>query len=208
MGHLGQRGARAHHVGGGSVNPAQQRTGKSEKPETDAVASVVAQEWLPVSVADWRLLGLRDRHYEGGVGGKTAGAPGKRLAFVTFEGTAAWISYYQRPEEVDHDFGCGYLCSLFRNEGAGLSSAMIESAIALTELRWGPHPEGWLTFIQEDKVASPNPGYCFKVAGFVPVGYTRERHYLALRRYSDRAQAVASEELDTRLVARSGEVAR
>jgi hypothetical protein len=93
-------------------------------------------------------------------------------------------------EEVDHDFGCGYLCSLFRNEGAGLSSEMIESAIALTELRWGTHPEGWLTFVREDEVASPNPGYCFKCAGFVPVGYTRERHYLALRRYTRAAAAL------------------
>ena len=147
-------------------------------------AVAVTSEWLPVSVADWRLLGLRDRHYAGGIGGKTAGAPGKRIAFVTFEGTAGWISYYQRPEEVDHDFGCGYLCSMFRNEGAGLASELIESAIRLTELRWGAHPEGWLTFVNVDAVRPKrNPGYCFLMAGFVPVGYTRERHYLALRRF-------------------------
>lgn len=142
----------------------------------------MSAEWFPVSVSDYRLRDLRDRHYAGGVGGKTVGAPGKRIAFVTFEGTAGWVSYFQRPEEVDHDFGCGYLCAMFRNEGAGLSSAMIEDAIRRTELRWGEPQEGWLTFVNVEKVASPNPGYCFKCAGFVPVGYTRERGYLALRR--------------------------
>lgn len=138
-------------------------------------------EWLPVSTADWRLRALRDRHYSGGVGGATAGRPGRRIGFVTFEGTAGWISGHQGV--IDHDFGDAYECTLFRKECNGLASPMIEDAIRRTELRWGPPPAGgWLTFIDADEVESPNPGYCFKQAGFVFVGYSKERGLTVLRR--------------------------
>lgn len=140
-------------------------------------------EWLPVKTSDYRLRGLRDRHYAGGVGGATVGPPGRRIAFVTFEGTAGWVSRWGKPEFIDHAFGEAYECTLFRKECPGLASAMIEAAIRLTELRWGPPPPGgWLTFVEPAKVASPNPGYCFKCAGFKPVGFTKDRGLLVLRR--------------------------
>lgn len=138
-------------------------------------------EWLPVSTADWRLRGLRDRHYSGGVGGATAGRPGRRIAFVTFEGTAGWISGHQAT--IDHDFGDSFECTLFRKECDGLASPMIEDAIRRTEARWGaPPPGGWLTFIDADEIESPNPGYCFKQAGFVFVGFSKDRGLTVLRR--------------------------
>jgi hypothetical protein len=140
-------------------------------------------EWLPVKTSDWRLRALRDRHYAGGVGGATVGQPGKRIAFVTFEGTAGWVSHWPKPEFIDHAFGEAFVCTLFRKECDGLASAMIESAMALTEARWGAPPEGgWLTFVDPAEVESPNPGYCFKQAGFRPCGFTKDRHLLVLRR--------------------------
>lgn len=140
-------------------------------------------EWLPVKTSDYRLRALRDRHYAGGVGGATVGQPGRRIAFVTFEGTAGWVSHWPKPEFIDHAFGEAFVCTLFRKECPGVASAMIEAAIALTEARWGSPPAGgWLTFIDPDEVASPNPGYCFKCAGFEPAGFTKDRHLLVLRR--------------------------
>ncbi len=156
--------------------------------------SVVAQlpEWLPVKTSDYRLRGLRDRHYAGGVGGKTVGQPGRRIAFVTFEGTAGWVSHWPDPQYVDHAFGDAFVCTLFRKECPGLASAMIEDAIARTEARWGAPPEGgWLTFVDPDEVASPNPGYCFKCAGFEPVGFTKDRGLLVLRRRCERSEATS-----------------
>src|SRR5690348_16551839 len=153
----------------------------SGSPERQSAA--LCPEWLPVKVSDYRLRGLLDRHYAGGVGGATVGQPGKRIAFVTFEGTAGWVSHWPKPEFVDHAFGEAFVCTLFRKECDGLASAMIESAIALTEARWGAPPEGgWLTFVDPDEVESPNPGYCFKCAGFVEVGRTKDRGLVVLRR--------------------------
>lgn len=138
--------------------------------------------WLPVSVSDWRLRGLRDRHYSGGVGGRTVGPPGRRLAFVTFDGAAGWLSHWPYPELSFHGQGDRFICSLFRNEGAGLSSQMIEEAITLTEERWGAAPDGWLTFVKAAAVASANPGYCFKCAGFELAGVSQDQRLLVLKR--------------------------
>jgi hypothetical protein len=66
--------------------------------ETSAAPHFVTPEWLPVKTSDYRLRGLRDRHYAGGVGGKTVGQPGRRIAFVTFEGTAGWVSHWPDPQ--------------------------------------------------------------------------------------------------------------
>lgn len=137
-----------------------------------------AAEWLPVRVSDYRLRRLRDAHYSTDlrhVGAKTVGAPGRRLAFVTFEGTAGWVSHY-RYLGLDE----GYVCSFFRNEGAGLASELIVAAIDATEQRWGPPPR-WLTLIDEAKVRRKrDPGRCFRRAGFRPVGRTKDRGLLIL----------------------------
>ncbi len=62
-----------------------------------------------------------------------------------------------------------WCCSIFRNESAGLSSELIEAAMALTAERWSDRPaDHWLrlTWIDTTKVRSSNPGYCFKQAGW------------------------------------------
>jgi hypothetical protein len=139
-------------------------------------------ELLPVASSDWRLRGLRDRHYAGGVGGRTVGQPGRRLCFVTFEGSAGWVSHWPQPNYAMHGYGDAFVCTLFRNEGAGLSSLLIEDAIARTEREWGSPPDGWLTFVDPAAVRSSNPGYCFKVCGFVDVGRTKDRGLVVLHR--------------------------
>lgn len=61
----------------------------------------------------------------------------------------------------------GYRCGLFRNESAHRSSDLIRAAVALTDAAWGPSEHGWLTYVDRSKIASQNPGYCFKAAGWV-----------------------------------------
>jgi len=141
-------------------------------------------EWLPVRTSDWRLRALRDRHYAGGVGGLTVGQPGRRLAFVTFDGTAGWVSHWPRPELASHGYGDAYVCTLFRKECPGLASAMIEAALVLTEQRWGAPPDGgWLTFVDATKVRHKrDPGRCFRRAGFRVVGSTKDRGLIVLQR--------------------------
>jgi hypothetical protein len=77
----------------------------------------------------------------------------------------------------------GVNCAVFRNEGAGLSSAMIEDACRLAWARWPG--ERLYTYVNGAKVASGNPGYCFKKAGFVRCGETKWNKLTILERYPD-----------------------
>lgn len=146
---------------------------------------VATAEWWRVLVSDYRLRDLRDRHYSGGVGGRTVGAPGERLAFVTFDGRAGWISH-RSYWGLEERFGAGYVCSFFRNEGAGLASDLILSAMEATEEIWGPPPQ-WLTMVDPGKVRRKrDPGRCFIRAGYRPVGITKDKHLVVLARHGGR----------------------
>lgn len=133
---------------------------------------------LPVEPVLWQvrnrndrvIVDLADRHYSRQTpGSKQMGAPAMSLAFVTPCERAAWLSQWT----LHPDDGLVALrCAFFRNEGAGLSSTLISEAMRLTEEIWPPgeiavYPrDGWVTWIEPAKIASPNPGYCFKVAGW------------------------------------------
>ena len=72
---------------------------------------------------------------------------------------------------------------LFRNLGPELSSGLIVSATAETYLLWADRysdlPEVRLrTEIDVRKVASPNPGYCYKCAGWTDGHMVRGKLYL------------------------------
>jgi hypothetical protein len=72
---------------------------------------------------------------------------------------------------------------LFRNLGAGLSSALIWDALSVTYREWaqryGALPvETLRTEIGIDAVKSSNPGYCYKVAGFHSGRVVRGKLYL------------------------------
>jgi hypothetical protein len=102
------------------------------------------------------------------------GGPGFLLVFVTPCERAAWISKRHAPELFDGkrsrttaDGFQGYRCGLFRNESDHRASDLIRAAVALTERFWGPSAHGWLTYVDKPKIASENPGYCFKKAGWI-----------------------------------------
>jgi hypothetical protein len=100
-------------------------------------------------------------------------APGSCLVLRTEDRRALWVTLWQRPEYTDHAWPGAWVCSLFRNEGAGLSSELIREAVAATRWRYGTPPAaGMVTFVDASQVRSPNPGYCFRCAGFVRVGET------------------------------------
>jgi hypothetical protein len=72
---------------------------------------------------------------------------------------------------------------MFRNLGDGLSSDLIRSALAMTYVEWakryGSLPSERLrTEVKIDAVKSRNPGYCYKVAGWVPDRVVRGKLYL------------------------------
>lgn len=72
---------------------------------------------------------------------------------------------------------------LFRNLGAGLSSDLITSAVHATYAAWrdryGELPvERLRTEVDISAVKSPNPGYCYLVAGFEKDRIVRGKLYL------------------------------
>ena len=64
----------------------------------------------------------------------------------------------------------GWTCSLFRNESEYLSSELILQAERELVARYDCGPSGMLTYVWDRKVRSNNPGYCYKVAGYVKMG--------------------------------------
>ncbi len=72
------------------------------------------------------------------------------------------------------------MCSLFRNEGAGIASIMITDAIAATRATMGEPPElGMITFVDRSKVKPTRVrgqdvwGWTYRKAGFIEVGETQ-----------------------------------
>jgi hypothetical protein len=138
--------------------------------------------WFRSWRADPVVRTLADRHYSR----KTVGAsqfspPGRNLTLRTLAGDAAWVTSWPLPEYVDHRWGDCWTCTLFRNEGAVLSSELITEAEAATAAQFGEAPAGgFLTFVDEKKVESENPGYCFLMAGWRKIGRTKDRNLLVL----------------------------
>jgi hypothetical protein len=110
---------------------------------------------------------LADRHYNRQRRGSgQIGPPGRKLVFVTPCERAVWITHWPYAN-LALDGMDAWRCSLFRNEGAGLSSQLIIAAMNLTAHLWSGRPaDGWITWIDRRHVASSNPGYCFKQAGW------------------------------------------
>lgn len=103
--------------------------------------------------------------------------PGEKLVLMTEWGDAGIGFVFQR-QRLDNETGV-YL-SFFRNEGEVLSSRLlVEAVVAAWKLRW-PR-SSFFTFVDETKVRSPNPGYCFKQAGWDYTGRTKSKNLLIFR---------------------------
>jgi hypothetical protein len=121
--------------------------------------------WEKVTRSDPFVNRLADRHYpRRSIGCGQLGGPGEVLILRSLDDTAGWITHYTK---FPDDGLYAWRCSMFRNEGDQLSSDLIVAAMELTAELWGRPPvDGWLTYIDTAKVRSPNPGYCFKEAGW------------------------------------------
>lgn len=132
--------------------------------------------WEVRSRSDGVVNALADRHYpRRSVGCGRVGGPGRVLVLRSIDHQAGWITLYT---EYPDDGLDAWRCTMFRNEGTLLSSLLILDAMAITAELWGAMPpDGWLTYVDTAEVASENPGYCFKAAG-----WWRDRTYEPDRR--------------------------
>lgn len=116
---------------------------------------------------DRAFMALADRHYSRQSPGRGSPiGPVTHLVLVSPDESAVWASTWS---EVPDDGLDAWRCSIFRNEGPALSSDLIRAAMEITAERWLgviSCADGWVTWVNTAKVASDNPGYCFKRAGW------------------------------------------
>ncbi len=166
----------------------------------------MSSPWRLSSSSDPRALSLVDGtgdfashgpHYSRRTpGSKTFTGVGQEIVLVTECGRAVWAVVRQRTPSARGTGGSRgrtgaadvkpryiWRNMVFRNLGAGLSSELIESATAETYrqwvLRYGELPaERLRTEIGIKQVASANPGYCYKRAGWIKDRVVRGKLYL------------------------------
>jgi hypothetical protein len=133
---------------------------------------------------DSEMAALADRHYSRQKHGAAQFSPnGKKLVLRNNEGTVLFVWMYP---QFRLDRQTGYNCTLFRNESNRLSSEIILEAERIVFDYWGA--DRLYTFIDRRKIKSPNPGYCFKMAGWTFQGFSRKRRKVIL------AKALKAEE--------------
>jgi hypothetical protein len=126
--------------------------------------------------ADKDVLPLADRHYNRqSVGSPQFVPPGKCVVFKTPCLRAVWVTSWPIAKYVKHAWAGAWMNSLFRNEGAGLSSELIREGVSATLGEWpSPPPLGMVTFVDADKTRRKrDPGRCYRKAGFKHVGFTK-----------------------------------
>lgn len=139
--------------------------------------------WHLSDRGDPRSVEIADRHYSRQKPGTGQFMPTGRAFVLYAPGQAVWGTSWPMAEYTKHDWAGAWICSMFRNEGAGRSSTLIRQAVAATRWRYGEPPDlGMVTFVNEAVVREKqNPGHCFIIAGFRPVGRTKKRGLLVLQ---------------------------
>ena len=134
---------------------------------------------------DDEMRQLADRHYSRRtVGARQFTFSGRKLILRDAAGLVLFAWYYPDPA-MRFDGQVGYNNAIFRNESDRLASDIILEAEAAAFEKWGPNR--LYTYIDADKVRSPNPGYCFKMAGWKYVGLSKGGKHL-LTKYEELAR--------------------
>ena len=130
--------------------------------------------WCLSHRADAEACAIADRHYNRQkIGSPQFVPPGRCLVLKSLDGRALWVTSWPFAEYVKHAWAGAWVNSLFRNEGAGLSSELITDAVAVTRSVWEAPALGLVTFVDAAKTRRKrDPGRCYRRAGFNHVGFT------------------------------------
>src|SRR5689334_12008886 len=127
--------------------------------------------WQLSHRADAAVLPLADRHYNRQkIGSPQFVPPGRCL--VLRQDNALWVTSWPFAQYVRHAWAGAWVNSLFRSEGAGVASALIREAVAITRSIWTPPELGMITFVDPKHVppkmrrGQPIYGYAYLKAGF------------------------------------------
>jgi hypothetical protein len=136
-------------------------------------------DWWLTRDGDLDCLALYERHYSKNL--KRAAwrerklfvGPGDKLVLRSERGDACFVWRKFTDDCIDQRTGerqQGVNCAVFRNEGQHLSSCLIRQADAIADATWTDSRH--YTYVDREKVASTNPGYCFIAAGWRRCGTT------------------------------------
>lgn len=149
--------------------------------------------WLLSHRFDKQALPLADRHYNRRKVGSPQFVPPGRCV-VLRQPRALWVTSWPFAQYVRHAWPGSWVNSLFRSEGAGRASQLIREAISATRSVWTMPCEGMITFVDpkhvkpvkrrllpkrlhrhvfEQEELTEIYGYCYLMAGFGHVGYTK-----------------------------------
>lgn len=135
--------------------------------------------WVVTNKGDQDCRLLADRHYSRQkVGSRQFCRPGRNLVLRTAAGDAVWVTWSGiRDDSLD-----AWECTIFRNESDYRSSDLIREAVEITLREWGgAPPDGIITYVDQSKVRSSNPGFCFLKAGWEKFGRSKRRNLLRLQ---------------------------
>lgn len=130
--------------------------------------------WQRITKFDPRGAALADRHYSRRkVGSPQFMPPGQTMVLLTEDGRAVFGWWRPHPASGIRAMNGldGWTCTIFRNEGAGLSSELILLAEEALVREHDVGPSGFITYVFDAKVKpKQNPGYCFIKAGYAVTG--------------------------------------
>ena len=149
--------------------------------DSQTVLGFDAATWWHTKDADPSVRAIFNRHYSrrryrDGRQPKHFVGPGEKMVLMTPDATA--ICIWRKFRSLDRQEGIN--CAVFRNEGPRQSSVLIRAAVIEARQRW---PGARLyTYVDPSAIRSPNPGFCFKRAGWRFCGRTKDRglHILEL----------------------------
>lgn len=143
--------------------------------------------WRQVTKFDSRACALADRHYSRRKPGSGQFMPPGQTVVLLSECSRAvygWWRPHPKAGITPMNGLRGWTCTIFRNEGAGRSSELILRAeLAFDALGLDVGPDGLITYVWDRKVASVNPGYCFKHAGYRVTGRSADGKKTLLQKH-------------------------
>ncbi len=144
---------------------------------------MVETDYIEIGCTHWRRarrdkydpIGrvLADAHYSRRkIGSPQFMPPGQTIVLVARDGLSVWGWWRPHPASgiVAMNKLDGWTCSIFRRAGGQLASDLVLDAELALSLLSNCGPDGMLTYVDPRKIASSNPGYCFKRAGWVKRG--------------------------------------
>lgn len=114
--------------------------------------------------------------------------PGEKIVLLGkfFNALFVWRKF------ISGDNQKGINCAIFRNESDILSSKLIIDAENYATRRWPP--QRLYTYVNQKKIKSINPGFCFKKAGWHKYGITKTNKLLILEKTPHLASPPRGEE--------------